>query len=414
MPITITNLTAAQQNAYAAFNSKIDVIEDLVDDIAYVVRQPSQMDEYVRLNRDLFPGNINTLADNINKLEDDLETQREKIIDERKKTNPNGNVIKRIKEAIAETKVQIKPLRDKLAFYIRDRNFADQKLFDYLSEIEATVNDVQREFSRIEGYQVVNDTDFSDLVDASKKAGTLNALGERRILKRVRNRMRQIENRIASLIQIEYPAMDRRNQGLANEISSIQRQIAAIEVELASPESLNDYLATKCLVKISQASYETISACKVVNFAIKGKAFMRVQGRQKTYGEVNVDGYRNSDNGLKFRSAFFLMFAKEASAPDSGWRLVPRVFVLRRAADNEFFFPVYFDAPDNTKRWAFRFEPVFDVPSEALKYGALRFAYLNAGQNLKAPNSIDIPGLPGAKVLYFGADRAPGRNNLPP
>ena len=414
MPITITNLTAAQQNAYAAFNSKIDEIEDLVDDIAYVVRQPSQMDEYVLENRNLFPNDIIRLADDINVLENDMENEREEIVEERKKAKPDTKEIARRRVKIAETKVTIRGLRKKLEFYIRDRNFADQKLFNYLSNIETVVNDVQRQFSTIQGYQVINNTDFSDLIDARRRLGTLNALQERRILKRVRNRMRQIESRIASLIQIDYPAMDRRNQGLAAEISSIQSQITAIEAELASPESLNDYLATKCLVKISQASYETISACKVVNFAIKGKAFMRVQGRQKTYGEVNVDGYRNSDNGLKFRSAFFLMFAKEASAPDSSWRLVPRVFVLRRAADNEFFFPVYFDAPDNTKRWAFRFEPVFDVPSEALKYGALRFAYLNAGQNLSSPNSIDIPGIPGAKVLYFGADRAPGRDNLPP
>jgi hypothetical protein len=414
MPITITNLTASQQSAFSAFNKEIDTIEGLVDDIAYVVRTPSQMDEYVLENRNLFPGEIIKLADDINTLENEMENEREEIVEERKRPNPRTSEITRRRVRIADLKVTVRDLRKRLEFYIRDRNFADQKLFNYLSSIETVVNDVQRQFSRIEGYQVINDTDLSDIVKDRRALGALNAIEERRILKRVRNRMRQIESRIASLIQIDYPAMDRRNQALANEISSIQRQIAAIETELASPESLNDYLATKCLVKISQASYETISACKVVNFAIKGKAFMRVQGRQKTYGEVNVDGYRNSDNGLKFRSAFFLMFTKEASAPDSSWRLVPRVFVLRRAADNEFFFPIYFDAPDNTKRWAFRFEPVFDVPSEALKYGALRFAYLNAGQNLSAPNSIDIPGIPGAKVLYFGSDRAPGRNNLPP
>jgi hypothetical protein len=414
MPITITNLTASQQNAFAAFNSKIDQIEDLVDDIAYVVRQPSQLDDYVLENRSLFPGEIIKLADDINTLENDLENEREEIVEERKKQNPSSSEIARRRVKIATIKVDIKGLRKKLEFYVRDRNFADQKLFNYLSSIETVVNDVQREFSTIQGYQVVNNTDFSDLINARRGAGTLNAKEERRILKRVRNRMRQIESRIASLIQIDYPAMDRRNQGLAGEISSIQSQIAAIETELANPEALNDYLATKCLVKISQASYETISACKVVNFAIKGKVFMRVQGRQKTYGEIDVDGYRNSDNGLKFRSAFFLMFVKEASSPDSEWRLVPRVFVLRRAADNEFFFPVYFDAPDNTKRWSFRFEPVFDVPSEALKYGTLRFAYLNAGQNVSSPKSIDIPGIPGAKVLYFGTNTAPDRNNLPP
>lgn len=414
MPIIITNLTASQQQAYAIFNSKIDEIEDLVDDIAYVVRKPAEMDEYILENRNLFPGEIVTWAESIDRLEDNLENEREMITEERKKQNPSQTEITRRRVKIAEIKAQIKPLRKKLDFYIRDRNFADQKLFNYLADIERIINDVQRQFSTIQGYQVVNNTDFSDLINARKNTGTLNAKQERRILKRVRNRLRQIENRISGLIQIDYPAMDARNQGIAREISSIESQIAAIEAELANPEALNDYLATKCLVKISQASYETISACKVVNFAIKGKIFMRVQGRQKTYGEVNVDGYRNSDNGIKFRSAFFLMFAKEASAPNSEWRLVPRVFVLRRAADNEFFFPVYFEAPDSTKRWSFRFEPVFDVPSEALKYGRLEFAYLNAGQNLSSPRSIDVPGIPGAKVLYFGADRSPDRNNLPP
>ena len=414
MPIIITDLTRSQQRAYADFNTEIDGIEDLVDDIAYVVRRPNQMDEYVEEYKSFFPSEVRGWAAEIDKLENDLEEQRELITEERKKNEPDRDEIARRRRKIQEMKTEIKPLRKKLEFYIKDRNFGDQRLFDYLANIERVVNNVQRNFKTIEGYQVVNDTDFSDLVEARRKGGTLNAKQERRILKRVRNRMRQIENRIAGLIQIDYPAMDARNRSLENEIRQLQEQIAQFEAQLADPDALNDYLGTKCLVKISQASYETVSACRIVNFAIKGKSYMRLQGRQRTYGEVDVNGYRNSDNGIKHRSAMFLMFIKEASASETEWKLVPRIFVLRRAADNEFFFPLYFEAPDSSKRWAFRFEPIFDAPSEAAKYGPLDFAYLNAGQNVTGPKRVRIPGSEGLNVWFFGSNASPGLTNLPP
>lgn len=410
--IFVQDLTAQQQSAYESFNAKLDQLDDIIDDIGYYVRNAnaSEMDEYVQENSALFPQRVNEWANTIRQLEETREELRDRIEDEKKSSEPDGDRIARLRGRIKDAKEQLKPLRRKLAAYIKDKNFSDQALFNYLNVIDSVANDVQSSFSTIADYQVVNVGEFSDLLSERRKFGNLGAKQERRILKRVRNRLKKIELRIASVLQVDQAAIDAHNANIQTQIDAITQQIQLIKQTLEKPNGLNDFLVTKCLVKLQEASYETVSACKVVNFAIRGKAFMRVQGRQKQYGDVTVNQYRQSDNGLKHRSAFFLMFVREITS--ANWTLVPRIFVLRRAADNDTFFPVYFEAPDSSKRWAFRFEPIFDTPSEMRKYGRLSFSYLAGGQTVENIRTVSVPGL--GNVLYYGSDRAPALGNLPP
>jgi hypothetical protein len=416
--ITVQNLTAAQQSAFNRFNSYYNQLETLLDDMIMYKRinksNRAELDEFVLTNENLFSDRGVNLANQISAEENKLEELREEITEIRKTNQSNttkDRLITAKRATIATVKASLRANRDRLQRLVEQDQFADQKLFNYLAELERVVNDVQSSFSSVAGFTVVNNTDFAPIINNRRNKGELGAREERQILRAVRNTMREVESRIASVIQIDQPAIDRYNADITNQIAAIDARIAAIKATLASPEGLNDFLITKCLTKIQEASYETVSACKVVNFAIRGKVFMRIQGRQKQYGDVTVNNYRQSDNGLKHRSAFFLMFVREATS--SNWSLVPRIFVLRRAADNDFFFPLYFEAPDSSKRWAFRFEPVFDTPSEMRKHGPLPFVYLSAGQTVENISTLDIPGGIG-KVKFYGSTRQPATSNLPP
>ncbi len=426
--ITVTNLTAKQSALYSMFNAKTSELDELIDSINYYVRADvTELDEYVlelsanesikpdgtvdKENPRWFPQRIVNIANTIRNLESDIEDKRDRIEEEKKKNNPDIGQIDRWRSAIVTAKNDLEPLRRKLLSFIKDKNLSNQTLFNFINDLDRIVREIGAAFNDQGLSSVINANDFGDIVKERQRFGKLGARQELRILRRVKSRISQIENRVASVIQIDQPAIDRFNADINRQIQAIDAQIAAIKATLASPEGLNDFLVTKCLTKIQEASYETVSACKVVNFAIRGKVFMRIQGRQKQYGDVTVNNYRQSDNGLKHRSAFFLMFVKEVASPD--WSLVPRIFVLRRAADNDFFFPLYFEAPDSSKRWAFRFEPVFDTPSEMRKHGTLPFVYLSAGQTVENISTLDIPGGIG-KVKFYGSNRQPAASNLPP
>lgn len=418
-------LNTSQRQAFIKFNAAVEELDDIIDDIGYYLRaDDTELDEYV-LERSAndgldpedpnwFPERIVRIATRINTLENDNETKRDKIEDEKKKPEPNPDRISRLRSEIQANKIALRPLRRKLASFIKDKNFRDQALFNYINNMEAIVRNLSV-LPGLENESLINESDFADIISERSRLGVgghkqLGARQERRILKRLRGRVRQVESRVAAVSPVDQAAIDAHNASIQNQINEITARIQLIKQTLERPDGLNDFLVTKCLTKIDEASYETVSACKVVNFAIKGKAFMRVQGRQKQYGDVTVNQYRQSDNGLKHRSAFFLMFIREASAIN--WTLVPRIFVLRRAADNDVFFPLYFEAPNSDNRWAFRFEPVFDTPSEMRKYGRLDFSYLNGGQTVENIRTITVPGI--GNVLFYGNDRAPAPGNLPP
>jgi hypothetical protein len=414
-PIPLAGLSAAQQKVYNAFLGYFNTIEDIIDDIAYVLRKPSELDDYVKEYWWLFPSEIRGIANLVSDLENRVEEKREEITEERQKQSPSESRIAELRVKIATAKEDLKPYRRQLDQYVRDYNFSDQKLFNYLQEIESIANEVNRTFSSVAGYQVVNEGDIGNIVRERRSRGDkLNAKEERKYLKRVRNVMKEIQLRVASVYQIDQQAMDERLRQFTSRQAAIDVRLAEIDGELNNENRLNDYLGTKCLVKVNEASYETVSPCKVVNFAMKTRVFMRIQNRQKKYGEVKVDQYRQSDNGIKTRSAFFTVSVKKVS--DSQYAILPVIFAVRRAADNDYYFPLFFEAPSSNDRWSFKFEPVFDTPSEIRKIGGnVNFVYLNGGQKSENIKNIPMSAIPGASFKYYGSDlRDAGSNNLPP
>jgi hypothetical protein len=124
---------------------------------------------------------------------------------------------------------------------------------------------------------------------------------------------------------------------------------------------------TKALIRIEEASYETISPCNIVDFSLKARIFKRVNGRQEEYGSSRVgSGYKSADNGLKYRSLLFLVKVKRAQ--DLSYTTAPYIFVVRRSADIENY--IYFrfrsgtSGASNAEQWQFKFEPIYDIASE--------------------------------------------------
>ena len=196
---------------------------------------------------------------------------------------------------------------------------------------------------------------------------------ERNFLSRLLVRTGELDGYIQGSEQFDEAARAARNAQLVLDIAALVKRKEELQAIKDKPEMVNDFLAVKGLTKITQASYETVTNCNIVKFAIKGRAFMRVQGRSTQYGEKEENSYRLSDNGLKNRSSFFLMWYKYPG--QEGWTLTPVIFVMRRSADNDFFFSMSFKSTVSQK-WRFRFEPVFDTAAEIAKHGISRFAYL--------------------------------------
>ena len=214
----------------------------------------------------------------------------------------------------------------------------------------------------------------------------------------------KLQEEIASLYgdanNIDTAAMATRNANLQSQITTKQARITYLNNYLKNPEKWNDWFHVKCLVKVEEAKYETITACRVVDFALKARVFKRVQGRAKTYGEVTMENYKLSDNGIKLRSMMFWVWYRPATTPEQAWQRVPRIFVVRRAADVDNFISLKFIADTTDTKWQFRFEPIADTGAEMGFKGAADFAYIENSGDVR---SITVPG---GKFTFLGRLRS--------
>lgn len=213
------------------------------------------------------------------------------------------------------------------------------------------------------------------------------------------NRESRLNKEIAELTadanNLDLAEMNARDEALRNEIGTKQDRITYLEDYLSKPEAWNDFFNTKCLVKMEEAGYETITECRVVDFAIKAKVFKRIQGRAKKYGEEKVKNYRDSDNGTKLRSAFFWVRYRRTGQE---WARLPYIFAVRRGADVDNFISLKFIADDNQGNWQFRFDPIAETAAEMATNGFADFAYIeNSG------DTVIIPGPAGGQFTFLGS-----------
>lgn len=173
-----------------------------------------------------------------------------------------------------------------------------------------------------------------------------------------------------------------------------------------------DLFYTKALVRIEEASYQTVSPSNIVDFSLKARVFKRVSGRQEEYGSGRRgSGYKSADNGLKYRTTMFVLKVKRAI--DSNYTHVPCIFVIRRSADIENFIYLRFNSNtsgvDNAQHWQFKFEPIYDIASEILtkpnllnSSGETVYCYLeNSGNQASIPLNLSL--YPGAQCEFVGS-----------
>ena len=328
----------------AEINAKIDSIEDLRD---YRWTR-DELDAILNDDGDVFDDRINPFAQRVLSTRQSRDDERnnieewdEEISAERKKNDTNQNYIDRRRQWIREARSRIATLSKRL------RN--QQGKLDWAI----------REY----GFDGVKGRNLRD---------------QRKTLLKQKDKLQE---EIASLYgdanNIDQTATETRNNGWIAEINLEKANIATNEAILKNPELQNDFFNTKCLVKIEEAAYETITPCRVVDFALKARVFKRVQGRQKEYGEVKMDNYKDSDNGVKLRSMFFWVWQRRTGGT---WQRVPRIFVIRRGADIDNYISLKFIAGDNVGNWQFRFEPIAETAAEMRTHGVADFAYIeNSG-----------------------------------
>ena len=232
---------------------------------------------------------------------------------------------------------------------------------------------------------------------------------EKRYLnQRERDLNQQIAQLTADANNLDTGAMAARDNGIRSQISSAQSRIRTLQNYLKNPEKWNDWFNVKCLVKSEEAKYETITECRVVDFALKARVFKRVQGRAKKYGKVSMENYKISDNGIKLRSMFFWVWYRRTGASDTSWQRVPYIFTIRRGADVDNFVSLKFIAGDNIGKWQFRFEPIADTGAEMSYHGNADFAYIENSGDVQV-----VPGPIGGQFTFVGTIRS--RNGkLPP
>jgi hypothetical protein len=194
-------------------------------------------------------------------------------------------------------------------------------------------------------------------------------------------------------------AEQRRNAQLQAQINANNTEIQRQQRILDNPENWNDYFNTKCLVKVEEASYETITQCNIVDFALRVRVFKRVSGRSRKYGEKKEETFKNSDNGVKMRTMLFWLWYRRTGA--TAWTRVQRVFAIRHGTDVDNYISLKFRANDNNGNWQFHFEPIAETAAEMREFGFADFAYIeNSG-----PTQV-IQNPDGTRISYIGTLQA--------
>ena len=151
-----------------------------------------------------------------------------------------------------------------------------------------------------------------------------------------------------------------------DEIALLRRYEYLDSIILNLSGAVDDVFYTKALVRIATASYETVSQCHIVDLALKAIVYKRISGRQMEYGSGRRSGYPASDNGIKPRVSLFKLRYKEVG--QTQYSIVPGIFAISRAADNENYVYVKFNSgltdPAAATQWAFELEPISDPLAE--------------------------------------------------
>jgi hypothetical protein len=406
---------------------KRDQMEDLYDAVVSYKREPNQMDELILEAENSIPGEQFVpqqlrLASRITAIEDNIENDRdtkERIsanIERLGSTKEREKRLQDVKNIIAARRVNLRKLRKKLKISIREHAVANGVIATQMAAARRLRQDIKQEFRDLlgaqpEGLAVYNEI-WNQLPDSLIDITTDNprASRERQALRKFKNVLAKLENLLLGLADVDYAAYNLARADLNTQIFNKQQALNAIIRQLNNPNSFNDYLGVKCLTRLHEADYETLSPINLVHFSLKAKVFMRVSGRAPQYAETKAERYKDSDNGNKSRVAMFRVKCKRPYESETDWKSPDVIFCIRKTYEKDFYLPLMFRSGKQEK-WQFKFDPVIDAPAEAKKAGtALSFMYLE-GRGPVVP-----AGTENNEWSFYcrGYSRKPGINNRPP
>lgn len=182
-------------------------------------------------------------------------------------------------------------------------------------------------------------------------------------LRNMRNERRQIRRTIDELVrdQRDTAAETIAQRDWQRRYDAAQRELGETNAALNNKDNWNDYFNTKCIAKIDEISYETTTKCDVINFCFKSKIFQRIQGRQSKYAETDMQGHKDSDNGVRNRTSLFWMLYKKPT--DTRYTRAKYVLAIRNGKEVDIYTHLRFIAASKEK-WQFKFEPILDLPAE--------------------------------------------------
>ena len=383
----ISGATAAQIDQYSTRLEQLD--ENILRASAIRKGDISSKDF-----RDLLDetGAFSSANTQINQWEEDIR-ERNRIIDTRREEldDINSSIQEILEERpfTADQRERIKKLREKRGEKrqaIRDQTTAKK-------ESRKNINDLVR--------RLMPQAILEGLFDNSP---TTNLRDELRAMRKER---RQIRRAIDELIrnQRDIPAETAAQQDWQRRYDEATRELRETEIELKNTDNWNDYFNTKCIAKIDEISYEATTKCDIVNFCFKSKIFQRIQGRQSVYAETDMQGHKDSDNGVRNRTSMFWMLYKKPT--DTRYTRAKFVLAIRNGKEVDIYTHLRFIAASKEK-WQFKFEPIVDLPAELRTHNdaqQINMLYLRTfGYGLNdEQNSVTLDG--GHQLVFRGKIR---------
>lgn len=213
----------------------------------------------------------------------------------------------------------------------------------------------------------------------STKDKRVTALQER--LVDLRDRLKQEQGLWVDAAEVE---------SLKTEIKQTEDEIKALnaetdqlkrEIKLEAPaySGVMERIGTKCLARIEQASYSSVTKCDAIELCFKAQIFRQINGRQKKYGNDKEDyGYEASENGSNPR---VIMFTCDYAIDNSGFSRIPYIFCMRGSVQQDFFtYMRLIKAAAGPSAWRIRLSPVLEPQAEARSTNVsyIGYAYINS------------------------------------
>jgi hypothetical protein len=324
-------------DAIAAFDTELEQIDDAIENATAILKGDLTNQELINVVQN--EGTFKGLRDAIDALENDIKTANDNI-------EAAQNTIDSIKDIppgqrTNAQKRQLETARDTKAGQIAVKR--------------AKKGELKENFARLSTRAIEQ-----GLYDNNKHT---NLREERKQLKIRRRRVTKRRTEIASNVDRDFAAESVAQSAWTTNYNAAVANLNSINAQLKNEDSWNDYFNTKCIAKIDEIRYECVTKCELVNFAFKAKVFQRIQGRMNKYAEVDQQGHKDSDNGIRNRTSMFWLWYKKPSDPIDRYTLVPYIFAIRNGKELDAYVGLRFIAPSKEK-WQFKLEPIIDLAAE--------------------------------------------------